>query len=46
VIREIVHSQIIAPENPKYPDYDLDDLRLSNETEELLEKFRKEVMDD
>ncbi len=45
VIREIIHSQIIAPENPKYPDYDLDDLRLSPQTEELLAKFRKEVID-
>ncbi len=45
VIREIIHSQIIAPENPEYPDYDLNDLKLSPQARKRLKKFQKEVMD-
>ena len=43
VIAEIVHNQIIAPQNPK--DVDIKDRQLSPEAEKLLEKFNKEVMD-
>ena len=44
-MKEIVHKAIIAPENPKYPEMDLDELQLSPQAEKLLTKFQEEVME-
>ena len=44
MIEEYV-TQVLSPQNPKYPDMDLDELELSEEAQELLNKFNREVME-